>query len=200
MRIVARASVRNHVTGYTICRDPDDTWVMYDVDGGPLRNCPPKAIPKERGTEMPARVMKEFQAPRGLPRKTASVCPECIKVIPAVVREKEGRVIMEKTCRVHGYFWDIISNDVDFYLRMEVYAHDGVGYENPYYDKFKSCPTNCGMCSHHKSHTGLALMDLTNRCNLKCPVCFANANAAGYVYEPTREQIHFMLKTLREQQ
>src|ERR1700688_88961 len=128
---------------------------------------------------MPARVMKEFQAPRGLPRKTASVCPECIKVIPAVVREKDSRVIMEKTCRVHGYFWDIISNDVDFYLRMEVYAHDGVGYENPYYDKFKGCPTTC--------------------CTLKCPVCFANANAAGYVYEPTREQIHFMLKTLREQ-
>jgi len=43
---------------------------------------------------MPARVMMEFQAPRGLPRKTASVCPECIKVIPAIVREKEGRVIM----------------------------------------------------------------------------------------------------------
>jgi 7,8-dihydro-6-hydroxymethylpterin dimethyltransferase len=148
---------------------------------------------------MPARVMKEFQAPRGLPRKTASVCPECIKVIPAIVREKDGRVIMEKTCRAHGYFWDIISNDVDFYLRMEVYAHDGVGYENPYYDKFRGCPTTCGMCSHHKSHTGLALVDLTNRCNLKCPVCFANANAAGYVFEPTREQIQFMLKTLREQ-
>ncbi|MDE1821308.1 MAG: radical SAM protein [Euryarchaeota archaeon] len=143
--------------------------------------------------------MKEFQAPRGLPRKTASVCPECIKVIPAVVREKEGRVVMEKTCRTHGYFWDVISNDVDFYLRMEVYAHDGVGYENPYYDKFKGCPDTCGMCTHHKSHTGLALMDLTNRCNLKCPVCFANANAAGYVYEPSREQIYFMLKTLREQ-
>ncbi len=148
---------------------------------------------------MPARVMKEFQAPRGLPRKTASVCPECIKVIPAVVREKDGRVIMEKTCRTHGYFWDVISNDVDFYLRMEVYAHDGVGYENPYYDKFKGCPTTCGMCTHHKSHTGLALVDLTNRCNLKCPVCFANANAAGYVFEPSREQIYFMLKTLREQ-
>jgi 7,8-dihydro-6-hydroxymethylpterin dimethyltransferase len=148
---------------------------------------------------MPARVMKEFQAPRGLPRKTASVCPECIRVIPAVVREKEGRVVMEKTCRTHGYFWDVISNDVDFYLRMEVYAHDGVGYENPYFDKFKGCPDTCGMCTHHKSHTGLALMDLTNRCNLKCPVCFANANAAGYVYEPSREQIYFMLKTLREQ-
>ncbi len=136
---------------------------------------------------MPARVMKEFQAPRGLPRKTASVCPECIKVIPAIVREKEGRVIMEKTCRAHGYFWDIISNDVDFYLRMEVYAHDGVGYENPYYDKFRGCPTTCGMCSHHKSHTGLALVDLTNRCNLSArsasrtrtrPVTFSNRRAS----------------------
>ncbi len=30
----------------------------------------------------------------------------------------------------------------------------------------------------------LANVDLTNRCNLTCPVCFANANAAGYPYEP----------------
>ncbi len=36
----------------------------------------------------------------------------------------------------------------------------------------------------HTSHTVLANVDLTNRCNLTCPVCFANANAAGYLYEP----------------
>jgi len=142
---------------------------------------------------------QEFGAPRGLPRKTASICPECKKVIPAVVKVKDNKVIMEKTCKEHGYFWDIISNDVELYLNMEQYARDGVGFDNPYYKTFKGCPTTCGMCDHHKSHTGLALVDLTNRCNLKCPVCFANANAAGYVYEPTFEQISFMLKTLREQ-
>ena len=37
---------------------------------------------------------------------------------------------------------------------------------------------------------------MTNRCNLKCPVCFANASAAGYVYEPTAEQITGMLENL----
>ena len=43
----------------------------------------------------------------------------------------------------------------------------------------------------------LAIIDVTNRCNLTCPVCFANAAAAGYVYEPTAEQITGMLENLR---
>ncbi len=38
---------------------------------------------------------------------------------------------------------------------------------------------------------------MTNRCNLTCPVCFANAAAAGYVYEPTEEQVVGMLENLR---
>jgi uncharacterized radical SAM superfamily Fe-S cluster-containing enzyme len=52
----------------------------------------------------------------------------------------------------------------------------------------------------HTSHTGLANVDLTNRCNLTCPVCFANANTAGYVYEPGIELVRKQLAALREQQ
>lgn len=37
------------------------------------------------------------------------------------------------------------------------------------------CPNNCGICSDHETATVLGLIDVTNRCNLKCPVCFANA-------------------------
>lgn len=54
-----------------------------------------------------------------------------------------------------------------------------------------------GNCPNHKSHTVLSIIDVTNRCNLRCPICFANAAAAGYVYEPTFEQIKEMLKNLR---
>ena len=43
----------------------------------------------------------------------------------------------------------------------------------------------------------LALVNITNRCNLKCPICFANAATAGYVYEPTGEQIVEIMKNLR---
>ena len=38
---------------------------------------------------------------------------------------------------------------------------------------------------------------MTNRCNLRCPVCFANAAAAGFLYEPDQDQIRQMLKNLR---
>ena len=72
----------------------------------------------------------------------------------------------------------------------------GDGMENPRTEKKNGCPYDCGICPEHKSHTALAIIDVTNRCNLKCPVCFANASAAGYVYEPTAEQITGMLENL----
>ena len=70
-------------------------------------------------------------------------------------------------------------------------------WSNPRTEKKNGCPNDCGICPEHKSHTALAIIDVTNRCNLTCPVCFANAAAAGYVYEPTKEQITGMLENLR---
>ena len=60
-----------------------------------------------------------------------------------------------------------------------------------------ACPSNCGLCSKHETSTVLGLIDVTNRCNLKCPVCFANAAAAGYLYEPSQDEIRQMLRNLR---
>ena len=42
-------------------------------------------------------------------------------------------------------------------------------------------------------------IDLTNRCDLTCPVCFANANVTGYVYEPSLEEVRTMLKAVRDE-
>jgi uncharacterized radical SAM superfamily Fe-S cluster-containing enzyme len=43
----------------------------------------------------------------------------------------------------------------------------------------------------------LSIVDITNRCNLRCPVCFATAGTTGYVYEPSKEQIGEMFLNLR---
>ena len=59
------------------------------------------------------------------------------------------------------------------------------------------CPSNCGLCSEHESHTTLGLIDVTNRCNLLCPVCFANAAVSKKLYEPSFEEIRMMLRNLR---
>jgi hypothetical protein len=137
---------------------------------------------------------------KGLPKTTHSLCPECIRVIDARVFQENGAVYMEKTCGEHGYFRDKIYSDARLYLKMEQFEFgDERGLENPQIPNAAKCPDDCGMCSLHTSHTVLSNVDLTNRCNLTCPVCFANANVQGYLYEPSFEQVRGMLKTLRDQ-
>jgi uncharacterized radical SAM superfamily Fe-S cluster-containing enzyme len=45
----------------------------------------------------------------------------------------------------------------------------------------------------------LANIDVTNSCNQACPVCFANASASGYLYEPSLTQIRAMMQMRRNE-
>jgi uncharacterized radical SAM superfamily Fe-S cluster-containing enzyme len=136
--------------------------------------------------------------PIGLPKQIESLCPECLKVIPATILEKDGRVYMEKSCPEHGFVRDLVYSDAELYKKAERWTYeDGEGVLNPQVKGTGNCPKDCGLCDMHLSHAALANIDLTNRCNLRCPICFANANVQGYVYEPTYEQVVEMLGTLR---
>jgi len=142
---------------------------------------------------------KPSSVPKGLPKSVTSLCPECGKLIPGTLRDDNGRVVMEKTCQLHGSFSDVVWSDTSLYLQAENWAKDGIGVENPAIKDAKNCPFDCGLCDLHLSHTALANVDLTNRCNLKCPICFANANAAGYVFEPDFDTVVKMLQLLRDE-
>ncbi|MCL5019668.1 MAG: radical SAM protein [Patescibacteria group bacterium] len=133
-----------------------------------------------------------------LPYETQSFCPECVTVIPAR-KFIEGNIVwMEKTCPEHGYFKELIAPDAEVYQSMfHRRFGDGQGLINPVHTNGNSCPESCGICGMHASHTALANVDLTNRCDMKCPVCFANANVQGYVTEPDFETIRQMLVNLR---
>ncbi|MCW4046540.1 MAG: radical SAM protein [Candidatus Bathyarchaeota archaeon] len=130
-------------------------------------------------------------------KSTKSLCPECLKVLDATIYEDGGKVYIKKECQQHGAFEELYWSDYDQYVRAEKLRYDGDGLNNPRTKTVNGCPYDCGICPEHKSHTSLAIIDVTNRCNLKCPVCFANAAAAGYVYEPSSEDITGMLKNLR---
>jgi uncharacterized radical SAM superfamily Fe-S cluster-containing enzyme len=134
----------------------------------------------------------------GLPKEVESLCPECRRLIPATILERDGKVLMEKTCPDHGFFRDLVYSDAELYKKCERWTYeDGDGILNPQIKGAKTCPDDCGLCDLHVSHAVLANLDLTNRCNLRCPICFANANVQGYVYEPTYEQVVEMLNLIR---
>jgi uncharacterized radical SAM superfamily Fe-S cluster-containing enzyme len=131
-----------------------------------------------------------------LPLSTQSLCPECLEVIDATICEDNGRVFMEKCCATHGHYKELISTDERFFrLMLERDFSECRGVTNPLEGEQKSCPNGCGICRRHRSSPLMANIDLTNRCNLNCPVCFANANARGRVLELSKEQICDMLDT-----
>ncbi len=135
-----------------------------------------------------------------LPRTVETLCPECACLILGRYYVRDKTVYIEKTCPEHGYFRDKINTDVALYLRAtEAGYQDERGAERPQVKGGSACPTDCGLCEQHHSTSCLAQIDLTNRCNLNCPVCFASANSAGYVAEPTYEMVVEMLRSLRRQ-
>lgn len=135
---------------------------------------------------------------RSLPRTIRSLCPECLQTIPAEEFIEDGRVVMRKSCPVHGAFRDIVFSDAEMFLRMEAWHFgDGQGFANPAGDERGECPQRCGICGWHTSHTSLANVDLTSRCNLACSVCFADANRRDY--ELSFDQAEETLRRLRAQ-
>ena len=128
-------------------------------------------------------------------KDTQSLCPKCLKVIPAKVYAENGVVYIEKTCPEHGYFKDIYWGDAELYQQWNNWHFIGNGIENPRTPTKQGCPYDCGLCPEHQSHTVLAIIDVTNRCNLRCPICFAYTGMP--VYEPSLEEIDEMLRNLR---
>lgn len=132
---------------------------------------------------------------------SASICPECQRKIPMRIYEENGVIYLEKTCPEHGKFEDVYWGDAElykwFYENWYNAKYAGSGLENPHTKVVNGCPFDCGLCPQHKTHTVLGIIDVTNRCNMACPICFAYAGAANYVYEPSYEQIVDMIRLFR---
>ncbi len=133
-------------------------------------------------------------------RNTASLCPKCLKTIPAEIFERDRKIWIRKKCKKHGKFEDLYWGSSEMYKKAERFAHDGRGVWNPNVKKQNpECPKDCGLCRLHKSHTALANIALTTRCDLRCWYCFFYAERLGYVYEPGLGQIRQMLYTLKNE-
>ncbi len=133
-------------------------------------------------------------------KKTKSLCPICLKVLDAEVYNQNGSIWIRKECPEHGVYENTYWSNEEIYKQAENCDYKGVGINNPQTDEKKECPLDCGICPEHESHTILGLIDVTNRCNLKCPICFANAAISKKIYEPSFEEIREMLRNLRKNQ
>lgn len=136
-------------------------------------------------------------------RRTQSLCPVCLRRIEAVYERLEAAgaeqgVFLRKTCPEHGTF------SVPVWVALEPADAQGVAPgvvnappfeswsrpkspsypEEPRTAVARGCPFDCGLCPLHAQHTCTGLVEVTMRCDLACPVCYAGAGNAGQVLPP----------------
>lgn len=122
--------------------------------------------------------------------KTESLCPVCLKKINAIIWTKDNETYLEKSCPEHGRFKALLwrgSIPIEKWIRPKIPAV----IKRPNTSIDKGCPFDCGLCAAHRQHTCTALIEVTQRCNLRCSFCFADAN--GDIKDDlSMEQLEFM--------
>ena len=109
---------------------------------------------------------------------TESLCPHCLKKLSALRVQKGKRVYLVKTCPEHGEIKTLIwkgTPAITDWVRPKTPA----GPAKYATDIKNGCPFDCGICPAHRQRTCTALLEVTHRCNLHCPVCFADSDPAA---------------------
>ena len=107
--------------------------------------------------------------------KTKSVCPVCLRVLDASKRAEKDGIYLDKRCPEHGDFSALIwEGPLPSYLRWNS-ENRAIDPPRDGREPEKGCPYDCGLCTEHLRKGCCMLLELTKRCNLRCPVCFAAA-------------------------
>ncbi len=105
-----------------------------------------------------------------------SVCSTCLRRVDGKIVFEDGVVYLLKTCPVHGRERVLIADDIDYYRRCREIFLKPPEMPNHFNTPVKwGCPYDCGLCTDHEQHSCLTLVEITDFCNLRCPVCYAES-------------------------
>lgn len=120
--------------------------------------------------------------------RTRSLCPVCLAALDAELAPGPDETVwIRRTCPEHGEFSGLIwkgKPGLDVWRRPKK-AATTVRRETA---TVAGCPRDCGRCPEHGQHACTVLLEITEHCNLRCPVCFADAGVeAGTAFTPLDE-------------
>jgi uncharacterized radical SAM superfamily Fe-S cluster-containing enzyme len=124
----------------------------------------------------------------------SSLCPECGKPSSSAIIDREGKVYQRSLCPCHPSSEALIFSDSDFYRKLDewnklIFPADQQAASSP---AGEACDYN----TLSDNEPCLAVIDITNRCNFKCPLCFAAAESAADDYFLDTEVVTSMLRSL----
>ncbi len=104
------------------------------------------------------------------------VCEKCRKRIPISHAIRDGRVYVAKSCPDCGPTEALVSSDAAAWQRKrDIWDY----HENGAI----TCSLHCDRC-RREHRPKMVFLDVTNRCNMNCPICIANIPGMGFEFHP----------------
>lgn len=130
-----------------------------------------------------------------LSEKSKSICPKCLKLLDCQIIFRDNKVYMQKKCDEHGKFEILIYSDVGDYIKAKKYNKPGSKPLRYQATVDKGCPEDCGICKEHQQHSCLGVIEINDKCNLNCPVCFADTKGNfSLSLEKVKEMVDLFIK------
>ena len=126
---------------------------------------------------------------------TNAICSVCYIKLEAKIIIESDKVFMTKNCPEHGFQKVLVSTDVSYFLKCRAVLKSG---QTPFHFNTlteRGCPYDCGLCPDHEQHSCVGIIEITDKCNLECPVCYAESSPKQ-TKSRTIEEVDFLLESL----
>ena len=122
-----------------------------------------------------------------------SICSTCYQKVEGKIVFQDGAVYMLKRCPTHGHERVLMADDVDYYRRCREIFIKPPEMPRAFNTPVRwGCPYDCGLCADHQQHSCLSLIEVTDHCNLQCPICYAESGPSRQQYR-TLDHIQRMI-------
>ena len=114
-------------------------------------------------------------------KQTTSTCPGCLALLEVDVVIRAGKVYFKKACPACGPSEALVSEDAAYYVGAYAFARAGTEPLVFRTEAAAGCPTDCGTCGDHEQQTCLPIIEVTDHCNLECPICIVDNQYSNHI-------------------
>lgn len=107
-------------------------------------------------------------------------CSKCQTVVPAEREERDNQLLLRADCPSCGISETVAEHDAALFAKLEKTRRPHkppVAFQTA---ESRGCPFDCGLCPKHQQKSCVSLVEITERCNLNCPVCFAESGKGAH--------------------
>jgi uncharacterized radical SAM superfamily Fe-S cluster-containing enzyme len=124
---------------------------------------------------------------------TTSTCGRCGRLLPARVHLGDDGVHFLKDCPAHGPQRVRVYPDSAAYLELGRFHRAGAVPMAFAASPAGGCPDSCGLCPEHEQHVCLPIIEITDHCDLACPICLVRNRSSFHL---SRRQVAGMIDGL----